>query len=222
METNAAAIEALIENYGKLVFHVIYGLTGDWHESEDLTQETYLQAFRGIGAARAKAGPAFQAKAWLLRIAVNTVRMQRRWQRALRFFTFSELQAGRGTAEHTAEGRTGAYEEIEDESNLETVIAERDTVQRCMEQLPETLRLPLLLSIVVGFSPSEIASMLALKEAAVRQRLSRARKSFQSLSREACGERISLGGTVSPAVTRVSLPRGRPLHRSAALAPASL
>ncbi len=35
----AQAVEALIHQYGRLVFQVIYGLTGDWHESEDLTQD---------------------------------------------------------------------------------------------------------------------------------------------------------------------------------------
>ena len=38
--------EALIHQYGRLVFRVIYGLTGDWHESQDLTQDTFVQAFK--------------------------------------------------------------------------------------------------------------------------------------------------------------------------------
>ena len=40
----AQAVEALIHEYGKLVFHTIHGLTGDWEESQDLTQETFHQA----------------------------------------------------------------------------------------------------------------------------------------------------------------------------------
>src|SRR5258708_27319447 len=60
----ARAIEALVHDYSKLVFHVIYGLTGHWEESEDLTQDTFIQAFRGIEAAHAASGPQFQAKAW--------------------------------------------------------------------------------------------------------------------------------------------------------------
>ncbi len=35
----AQAVEALIHQYSRLVFQVIYGLVGDWHESEDLTQD---------------------------------------------------------------------------------------------------------------------------------------------------------------------------------------
>src|SRR5882672_1839964 len=65
------AVEQLIHEYYKLVFHTIYGLTGDWEESQDLTQDTFHQALRGIDAARAASGEHFHAKAWLLRIALN-------------------------------------------------------------------------------------------------------------------------------------------------------
>src|SRR5712692_9730498 len=65
------------------------------------------------------------------------------------------------------------------------IVAERDAVQRTMAQLPEALRLCLLLSVVGGLSSQEIGRQLALSEAAVRQRLSRARKLFQRFCREA-------------------------------------
>jgi len=79
------------------------------------------------------------------------------------------------------------------------MIAERDAVQRTMAQLPETLRECLLLSIVGNFSSSEIARMLDLQEAAVRQRLTRARKQFQQLYALENGEHITDNGT--PATT---------------------
>src|SRR5258706_11945084 len=87
----AQAVEALIHRYGRLVFHVIYGLTGDWQESQDLTQDTFLQALRAIEAARQASGANFHAKAWLLRIAVNTARMQRRRRSLIGFVPFSSL-----------------------------------------------------------------------------------------------------------------------------------
>ena len=67
MDTTSAAqtVEALIHEYGKLVFHTIYGLTGDWEESQDLTQDTFHQALKGINAARATSGMHFHSKAWL-------------------------------------------------------------------------------------------------------------------------------------------------------------
>src|SRR5262245_49304434 len=103
----AEAVEALIREYGKLVFQTIYGLTGDWEESQDLTQDTFLQALKSIDAARAKSGSQFRAKAWLLQIALNTVRMQRRRRSILRFSPFSLLpkeksSEAKGTIQQTA------------------------------------------------------------------------------------------------------------------------
>jgi len=219
--TAAQAVERLIADYGKLVFHIIYGLTRDWQESEDLTQETFLLAFRGIDAARATSGEQFQAKAWLLRIAVNTVRMAQRRRRVLRFLPFAELGPKRDEAERGMEDPRASYEEMQEAGDLETIIAERDVVQRCLHQLPEALRTPLLLSIVAGFSSSEIARLLKLKEPAVRQRLTRARSLFrQSYARES-GE--SLQTIVPKAVRsqeRPSRSRGQFRPRSLALAPA--
>src|SRR5712691_9752998 len=88
----AQAVEALIHEYYKLVFHTIYGLTGDWEESQDLTQDTFHQALKSIDAARATSGSQFRAKAWLLQIALNTVRMQRRRRSIFRFIPFSRMQ----------------------------------------------------------------------------------------------------------------------------------
>src|SRR5207253_1322959 len=77
---------------GKLVFPTIYGLTGDWVESQDLTQDTFHQALKSIDSTRAKSGSQFRAKAWLLQIALNTVRMQRRRHNIFRFIPFSRIQ----------------------------------------------------------------------------------------------------------------------------------
>src|SRR6266568_7933916 len=91
----AQAVEALIHEYGRLVFQVIYGLTGDWQESQDLTQDTFMQALRAIDAARQASGAHFHAKAWLMQIAVNTVRMHRRRRSIMRVVPFSSLREER-------------------------------------------------------------------------------------------------------------------------------
>jgi RNA polymerase sigma factor (sigma-70 family) len=220
METDGAAraIEALVRDYSKLVFHVIYSLTGHWEESEDLTQDTFLQAFRGIEAARAASGPHFQAKAWLLKIAVNNVRMAQRRQQILRFISFADLRPRRDELERT-DDVPPVYEEFEEAGEMETIIAERDVVQRCVKQLPRALRAPLLLSIVAGFSSSEIAQMINVKEATTRQRLARARKAFQRLYAQEGGEYLHLREMATPSRRRVSRLRDYPLHRPAALAP---
>jgi RNA polymerase sigma-70 factor, ECF subfamily len=192
----AQAVEALSREYGKLVFHTIYGLTGDWEESQDLTQDTFHQALRSIDAARTKSGEQFRAKAWLLSIALNTVRMQRRRRTIFRFIPFSHMQEGKQgeTESDTLSAQAAPVQpvgygatETDDPAEL---IAEQDTVRRTMAKLAEPFRVCLLLSIVADLSISEIATLLDMKEAAVRQRLARARKQFQQVYAQESGEEV--------------------------------
>ncbi len=181
----AEAVEQLMYEYGKLVFHVIFGLVGEWYESEDLTQDTFLQALRAIDAAQAASGAHFQPKAWLMRIAVNTVKMHRRRCRLVQFVPFSELateEAGPDAINEAAAAvQPGGYGTTEGGGDPATLLAERDAVGRTLAGLPDPLRVPLLLSVVGGFSSAEIAHILCLGEAAIRQRLSRARRQFRRL-----------------------------------------
>jgi RNA polymerase sigma factor (sigma-70 family) len=207
----AQAVELLIQEYGKLVFHTIYALTGDWEESQDLTQDTFHQALKAIDAARADCearGEQFHARAWLLRIALNTVRMQRRRRSLFRFIPFSSMRRAR------TENEEGEDEALQTEAapvqpvgygatgsdDPARSVAERDAVQRTMARLSEPLRVCLLLSVVGDFSTAEIAEMLALQEAAVRQRLARARKQVQQLYALESGEQLD-SGTPAPATT---------------------
>lgn len=209
-QSAAQAVEALIQQYGRLVFQVIYGLTGDWHESEDLTQDTFLTAFKAIEAARQASGANFHAKAWLMQIAANYARMVLRRRRLVRFVPFAALrqeeqeeQDGDLVDEHPAPVQPAGYGMQSAAQDPAEMIAERDAVQRAMAQLPEALRLCLVLSVVSGLPSHHIARVLGLTEVAVRQRLSRARKLFQQLYLLESGEVITDGSSItSPAEAR--------------------
>ncbi len=200
----AQAVEGLIHQYGRLVFHVIYGLTGDWHESQDLTQDTFVQAFKAIEAARQASGANFHAKAWLLRIAANNARMFCRRRRLVRFVPFSRLRKeeheeseGELVGERPVPVQPAGFGMEQLAEDPAAIIAEQDVVGRTLELLPETLRFCLLLSIVAGLSSHDIARALGLSEVAVRQRLSRARKLFQQLYLLESGEAITDGSSFS-------------------------
>jgi RNA polymerase sigma factor (sigma-70 family) len=204
IQSAAQTTEALIHQYGRLVFQVIYGLVGDWHESQDLTQDTYLSAFKAIEAARQGRGENFHAKAWLMQIAANTARMALRRRRLVRFVPFSALRKeeqderdGELVGERPAPVQPAGYGMDGAGQDPADLIAERDLVQRVMAQLPETLRLCLVLSVVGGLPSYQIARVLGLGEAAVRQRLSRARKQFQQLYLQESGEVITDGSSLT-------------------------
>jgi len=203
----AQAVEALIHEYYKLVFHTIYGLTGDWEESQDLTQDTFHQALKAINAARAASGEQFHAKAWLLRILLYRQRMQRRRRNLFRFIPFSRIQGERREraneseadelSQQAAAAQPAGYG-ITSSSNEDPAasIGERDAVQRTMARLPEALRTCLFLAVIGRFSTSEIAQILDISEVAVGQRLARARKQFRQFYVLESGEEISDSNTM--------------------------
>ena len=125
----------------------------------------------------------FQRKAWLIRIAVNVVKMHRRRCRLIQFVPFSQLETEAAGPDAISEGaapvQPGGYGTQEGGADPATLVAERDAVGRTLAGMPQALRLPLLLSVVGGFSSAEIAAILDLGEAAIRQRLSRARRQFK-------------------------------------------
>src|SRR5215469_11951960 len=220
METLPAAqeIEILIALYGNLVFHTIYGLTGDWEESQDLTQDTFLQALRALDAARAASGMHFHAKAWLLRIAINLARMQQRRRSLMRIIPFSRLREAQ-REEDDSEQLSEAMAPVQpagfgtpDPGDPAEVVAEREAIRRTLVQLPEVLRTPLLLSIVGGLSTSEIAVLLGVGEAAVRQRLSRGRQQFRRIYTAESGDTLvndAATAAASGRERRVPAPAGR-------------
>jgi RNA polymerase sigma factor (sigma-70 family) len=198
MQTLPAAqeIDTLISLYGNLVFHTIFSMTGDLEESQDLAQDVFVRALQALDAARASSGANFHAKAWLLRIAVNLVRMQQRRRSLMRFIPFSRLRQAQQEEDDTdllantmAPVQPAGYGTPNTGDPAE-VVAEREAIQRTLAQIPEALRTPLLLSIVGGFSTSEIAALLGVGEAAVRQRLSRGRQQFRSLYTAESGDTL--------------------------------
>jgi len=225
MQTLPAAqvIETLITLYGNLVFHTIYGLTGDWEESQDLTQDVFVKALQALEAAREASGMHFHAKAWLLRIAINMVRMQQRRRSLMRFIPFSHLHQAQREEDDTdrlseamAPVQPAGYG-TPDTGDPAEVVAEREAIRRTLAQLPEALRTPLLLSIVGGFSSSEIAALLDVGEAAVRQRLSRGRQQFRRFYTAESGDTL-----VSDVATMAAPGRERRLPAPAGRMPARM
>src|ERR1043166_787436 len=77
---DAAAFNRLVEERHGDIYALLYRLTEDPEEARDLTQETFLQAFRHLASFRGDA----DLRTWLYRIAVNQARNRWRWWRRRR------------------------------------------------------------------------------------------------------------------------------------------
>jgi len=85
----AASLDEVYRKYGRYVAAVILRLDGRNAEVEDLVQDVFVEAARGIRRLR----EADAIRGWLATIAVRTVRRRLRLRRAFRFLG---LDAGQG------------------------------------------------------------------------------------------------------------------------------
>jgi RNA polymerase sigma-70 factor (ECF subfamily) len=64
---DSAAFQELVEGYKQQVYYTAYDLSGNHHDAEDLSQEVFIKAYRGISRFRSDAG----IGSWLHRITMN-------------------------------------------------------------------------------------------------------------------------------------------------------
>lgn len=157
-----AAFEELARRTSRLVFARLYLDTGDPHRAEDLTQDTYLLAFRSV---RQLADPA-GFRSWLLTIAhtvlIDAARYDARLKRAAppRSETPLSLVPANGVQPDEAAHRE----------------ERRQRVLEALRSLPEDYRLPLSLRYLAGADYETISTQLGLTNGALRGVLHRGLK----------------------------------------------
>ena len=151
-----AAFEELVRRTGRLVFARLYLETGDRHRAEDLTQETFLLAFRSIHRLREPGG----FRPWLLAIAHSVM-------------IDSAKRAGR-------QKRTPPANEVPKTAppaDAEPQTAEaRERVLAALRSLPAEHREPLALRYLAGADYDTISRQLGLTNGSLRGLLHRGLK----------------------------------------------
>src|SRR5207244_8777598 len=75
---DVAALRTLIRRHDKYLYRVIRSVLADDNEAEDVIQEAFIRAFRGLENFRGDAS----IRTWLTRIALNEAARRRRRQRS--------------------------------------------------------------------------------------------------------------------------------------------
>jgi RNA polymerase sigma-70 factor (ECF subfamily) len=155
-----AAWSRLYQDHFDRIFRHVRALTGDPHVSEELVQETFVQALLRITSFDARS--AFST--WLHGVAINVVRNHWRSQKS--------------TAK--AHARLEVVRDIEGPGDEPGVAVHRQQRVRALyaalETLPETLRVAFVLRDLEGLSPEEAASRLEISPGNVAVRATRARQ----------------------------------------------
>ena len=171
IETVNAAQDGCPHAFGDLVratyddtYSLALRLVGNADDAQDVTQDTYLRAFRGIGRFRGEANIA----TWLYRITANCA---------------STVLALRRKAAHDEldldEALVDDRLEHDPQRRLDSA-ALRDRVVLALGQLPEKLRSVIVLRDIYDLSHDAIARQLGITESAAKVRLHRARQKLRS------------------------------------------
>ena len=178
---NADAFGALALRYQDRVFNLLAHFCGAEDEAEDLAQETFLRAYRALGAFRQ--GSKFYT--WLFRIAMNAAFSRRRQDVRRKRHEGGRLDA---PCDPAAEG--AALRETLPDSAAADPAADfekeqlRERVRESLQQLDPDYRSIVLLRDVEGLDYDAIAETLALSRAAVKSRLHRARLELARLLKD--------------------------------------
>lgn len=154
---NSNAFAAVVERYQGRIARYLRRLVGDRATAEDLTQETFLNAYRAIG----RTDSSLALSPWLYRIATNQAYMHFRRARLRRLLPFLEERHGGS------------------EPGPDALIGEQDLVRRALARLPREYATPLLLHMAEGFKHHEVGAILGISAEAARKRVARGSEMFR-------------------------------------------
>ncbi len=158
--TRRRQYDALVREHGRAVHAFLAGMLGDAASAEDVSQEVFLRAWRGLDGLR----DSDRARAWLFAIAANTARSHR----------VRRARHAHRPLEETALDSAGA------DLDMATRSQESLRVRRALTQLPTEDRQILLLVGVEGLTAEEAAETLGISVSAASKRWQRACVRFQA------------------------------------------
>ena len=158
----------LVAEHADGVYRLAYRLSGNQHDAEDLTQETFMRVFRSLH--KYQAGT-FQG--WLHRITTNLFLDMVRHRSKIRMEALPEDY-------ERVPGTDMTPEQAYSVANLDPAL------QTALDSLAPDFRVAVVLCDVVGMSYDEIAETLGVKMGTVRSRIHRGRSQLRAaLEKEA-------------------------------------
>jgi len=173
---DVSAFNDLVLRYQQAVYTVNLRMLGDREVAADVTQETFIAAFRAIQSFRG--GSSFRA--WLMRIASN--QSCDHWRRTRRH-PVDSLDELTDEDEPASAGILNSLVTTGREDNPEHALLDlelQDMIQRGLESLPLDQRVAVVLCDIEGMSYEEIALSTQTTLGTVRSRIARGRARLRS------------------------------------------
>jgi RNA polymerase sigma-70 factor (ECF subfamily) len=167
------AFDTLVCRYSGDIYALLVRITQNPDEAGDLTQETFLRAFKAIRRFRGDS----ELKTWLFRIAINESRNRHRWwKRRFREKTVSLDDSVGDTDVRLHETLSNGA------ADPESIMLRREhhkALEIALASLPEAYREVIVLRDIEGQSYQEIADVLKINIGTVKSRIARGREELR-------------------------------------------
>ncbi len=164
---NDAAFSTLVQKYQKRVHALAWRKIGDFHHAEEITQDTFLQAYKKLSTLK---NPN-QFAGWLYvianRLCLNWMRKQK-----------PAMQSLEGTSAAEAE-RFSYTHHVSEHRETEAAEHRSEIVKKLLTRLPESERTVMTLYYLGEMSAKEIGKFLGVSVKTIHSRLHRARKRLE-------------------------------------------
>lgn len=155
-----AAFDTLVGRWDRKIQGVIFRLVGSHEEARDVSQETFLKAYRALGTFKREA----RFSSWLYQIAVNATRDRLRRRRRRNDLSLDDVDESTESA--LRDGSPTAFELVETRDLSRLVAA-------AIAELPDEQREVVILKEYQGLTFPEIADALDVPLSTVKTRLYR-------------------------------------------------
>jgi RNA polymerase sigma-70 factor (ECF subfamily) len=170
------AFDKIMVHYRERMYGVIYNMTLNHSDAADLTQETFVKAFRSISKFKRKSS----FFTWLYRIGVNLTLTFLKRKRNRKFFSFEQF-----FGDSLNEGQKGELASNEINSAKSTMLNElHEKLNEALSRLSDKHRTIVILYEIDGLSHKEISQIMKCTQGTVRSRLHYAKIQLQSMLSE--------------------------------------
>lgn len=161
-----SAFEALVKANQAMAYQLAYRMTGNPEDAADLTQEAFLNAWRGLSAFDGRSS----FSTWLYRLTSNACIdfLRREKRRVSLSMTLEDEEDEEGRQADLPDQRFSPQRELEKKEAAEAL-------RRGLAALTPEYREILTLRELEGYSYQELSRELGLEEGTVKSRLARAR-----------------------------------------------
>ncbi len=157
------AFEELVRRTSPACYSLAFRLVGNEHDARDVVQDAYLRAFRGLRRFRGEAS----FSTWLHRITVNCAASLIERRRKSACLKLEDLGDESQPIDQRAE---------RDPESAASAADDRSRLVKALGELPDELRLVVVLRDVYDLPHRDIAKQLGISQSAAKVRLHRARK----------------------------------------------